>query len=47
MTHVSTDLQTLAQELAEITRLVEDDDLDSTLRRYVDRVVRTVDGCDH
>jgi transcriptional regulator with GAF, ATPase, and Fis domain len=47
MTHVSTDLQTLAQELTEITRLVEDDDLDSTLRRYVDRVVHTVDGCDH
>jgi GAF domain-containing protein len=38
---------TLAQELAEITRLVEDDDLETTLQRYVDRVVRTVDGCQH
>jgi hypothetical protein len=37
MTHVSTDLQTLAQELAEITRLVEDDDLDASLQRYVEQ----------
>jgi GAF domain-containing protein len=37
----------LAQELAEITRLVEDDDLETTLQRYVDRVVHTVDGCHH
>lgn len=44
---MSTDLLTLAQELAEITRLVEDDDLESTLQRYVDRVVRTVEGCHH
>lgn len=42
-----TDMLTLAQELAEITRLVEDDDLETTLQRYVDRVVRTVDGCHH
>lgn len=32
----------LAQELAEITRLVEDDDVTSTLDRFVTRVVRTV-----
>lgn len=37
----------LGQELAEIARLVEDDDLESTMRRYVERIVRTVPGCDH
>ncbi|MGQ0479622.1 MAG: GAF and ANTAR domain-containing protein [Pseudonocardia sp.] len=41
------DLLSLGQELAEITRLVEDDDLVTTLERYVDRVRRTVPGCDH
>ncbi len=41
------DLLTLAQELAEITRLVEDDDVPSTVRRFVARVVRTVPNCDH
>jgi hypothetical protein len=44
---VENDLLTLAQELAEITRLVEDDDLETALARYVSRVVRTVPGCDH
>jgi GAF domain-containing protein len=44
---VPEDLLTLSQELAEITRLVEGDDLEGALRRYVDRVVRTIPGCDH
>jgi GAF domain-containing protein len=44
---VSDKLLSLAQELAEVTRLVEDDDLPGALNRYVDRVVRTVPGCDH
>lgn len=44
---VDNDLLTLAQELAEITRLVENDDLETTLSRYVARVVSTVPGCDH
>ncbi|MBA2324053.1 MAG: GAF and ANTAR domain-containing protein [Pseudonocardiales bacterium] len=44
---MDTDLLTLGQELAEITRLVEEDDLQSTLERYVSRVKRTVPGCDH
>ncbi|WP_028938631.1 GAF and ANTAR domain-containing protein [Pseudonocardia spinosispora] len=44
---VSPDLLSLGQELAEIARLVEDDDLETTMRRYVDRIVSTVPGCDH
>jgi hypothetical protein len=44
---VSDKLLSLAQELAEVTRMVEDDDLPGALNRYVDRVVRTVPGCDH
>jgi GAF domain-containing protein len=36
----------IAQELAEITRLVEDDDFGSTLSRFVARVVRAIPGCD-
>lgn len=42
-----TDLLTVGQELAEIMRLVDSDDLETTLRRYVTRVKRTVPGCDH
>ncbi|KAA2256013.1 GAF and ANTAR domain-containing protein [Solihabitans fulvus] len=38
---------TLGQELAEVTRLVEHDDVPATLERYVARVVRTVPGCHH
>lgn len=37
----------VAQDLAEIGRLVDDADLDAALSRYVDRVVATVPGCDH
>jgi GAF domain-containing protein len=36
----------LAQELAEVSRLVEDDDVTSTLGRFVSRVVKTVPDCD-
>lgn len=39
------DLQTVASELAEITRLVEDDDFGSTMTRFVTRIVRTIPGC--
>lgn len=38
---------TLAQELAEVSRLVEADDYVTTLDRFVGRIVRTVPGCDH
>lgn len=41
------DLLTVARELAEVTRLLEDDDFGGTLQRFVARVVRTVPGCDH
>ncbi|HET6988410.1 MAG TPA: GAF and ANTAR domain-containing protein [Kribbella sp.] len=36
----------LAQELAEVSRLVEDDDVTTTLGRFVSRVVRTVPDCE-
>jgi GAF domain-containing protein len=36
----------MASELAEITRLVADDDFSTTLERFVTRIVRTVPGCD-
>ncbi|NIK61484.1 GAF and ANTAR domain-containing protein [Kribbella shirazensis] len=36
----------LAQELAEVGRLVDDDDVASTLGRFVHRIVRTVPDCD-
>ncbi|RZS36428.1 GAF domain-containing protein [Herbihabitans rhizosphaerae] len=38
---------TVAHELAEITRLVEDDDFGTTLDRFVSRIADTVPGCDH
>lgn len=44
---MSNDPLSLAQELVHVTRLLEDDDLPGALGRYVDRVVRTVPGCDH
>ncbi|MCU1659648.1 MAG: response regulator [Pseudonocardiales bacterium] len=40
-------LLTISQELAEVGRLAESDDVSATLDRYVTRVVRTVPGCDH
>lgn len=39
------DILTVAHELAEITRLVEDDDFGSTMERFVTRLVRTIPGC--
>lgn len=44
---IDAELLTLTQELAEITRLVDDDDVPATVRRLVSRVVRTVPQCDH
>jgi len=41
------DLLTVARELSEITRLVDEDDFGATLQRFVARIVRTVPGCDH
>jgi GAF domain-containing protein len=46
MDPVETELISIAHELAEITRLVEEDDFGSTLNRFVARVVRTIPGCD-
>ena len=43
---VSDELVTIAQELAQITRLVENDDFGATLDRFVARIVRLVPGCD-
>ncbi|MGB3440321.1 MAG: GAF and ANTAR domain-containing protein [Actinophytocola sp.] len=40
------DILTVASELAEITRLVADDDFGATMGRFVTRIVRTVPGCD-
>jgi hypothetical protein len=40
------DLLTIAKELVEVTRLVEADDFSSTLDRFVDRISRTIPGCD-
>jgi GAF domain-containing protein len=40
------DILTIAKELVEVTRLVEDDDFGSTLDRFVARIVRTIPGCD-
>jgi transcriptional regulator with GAF, ATPase, and Fis domain len=43
---MSDGLVTIGQELAEITRLVENDDYGATLDRFVARVVRLIPGCD-
>lgn len=40
------DILTVAAELAEISRLVEDDDFGATMTRFVERIVRTIPGCD-
>ncbi len=40
-------LLTLTQELAEVSRLVDDDDVPTTLERFVIRLRRTVPGCEH
>ncbi|GGP53017.1 GAF and ANTAR domain-containing protein [Saccharothrix coeruleofusca] len=36
----------LAGELARVSRLLEEDDVSTALRRFVDHLVRTVHGCD-
>ncbi|MFL6120155.1 GAF and ANTAR domain-containing protein [Actinophytocola sp.] len=43
---VDEELVTIARELAEITRLVENDDFGATLDRFVARIVRLIPGCD-
>jgi hypothetical protein len=45
MTGGTEQLLTVAQELAEVSRLVEDDDVPGALGRFVERVVRTVPEC--
>lgn len=40
------DLLTVSEELAAVTRLVENDDVSTAVTRYVRRVVRVVPGCD-
>jgi GAF domain-containing protein len=40
------DLLSVASELAEIARLVAEDDFGATAGRFVDRIVRTIPGCD-
>lgn len=42
---MSQDILELARELAEVTRLIEGDDVEATLDRFVTRVVRTVPDC--
>lgn len=39
-------LLSVAEELAEVTRLLAADDVAATMSRYVDRIVRTVPGCE-
>jgi GAF domain-containing protein len=40
------DLLSVASELAELARLVAADDFGATTGRFVDRIVRTIPGCD-
>lgn len=41
------ELHSLSRELAEVGRLVEDDDVTSVLDRLVQRAVRTIPACEH
>jgi GAF domain-containing protein len=43
---VPNDILTVASELAEISRLVSEDDFAATTERFVARIVRTIPGCD-
>jgi len=43
---VPNDILTVASELAEISRLVADDDFGATTAKFVHRIVSTVPGCD-
>lgn len=40
------ELLSVSEELAEVTRLLADDDVTTSLNRYVSRLVRSVPGCD-
>ena len=44
---MDSELLSVSAELAEVTRLLEDDDTSAVLERYVSRVVQAVPGCDH
>src|SRR5262245_2403755 len=44
--HVNTSVLSIAQELAEVVRLVEDDDVPAAVQRFTRRIVATVPGCD-
>lgn len=49
MTHdgqVNSSVLSIAQELAEVVRLVEDDDVPEAVQRFTRRIVATVPGCD-
>lgn len=41
------ELHSLSRELAEVSRLLDDDDVVSVLDRLVRRAVRTIPGCEH
>lgn len=41
------ELHSLSRELAEVSRLLDDDDVSSVLDRLVGRAVRTIPGCEH
>jgi GAF domain-containing protein len=43
---MNAELLTLAAELAEVMRLVDDDDVTGVLKRFVDRAVLAIPGCD-
>jgi len=43
---VESSVLSIAQELAEVVRLVEDDDVAGTVGRFTRRIVATVPGCD-
>ncbi len=43
---VKSSVLSIAQELAEVVRLVEDDDVAGTVGRFTRRIVATVPGCD-
>ncbi|HEV2780716.1 MAG TPA: GAF and ANTAR domain-containing protein [Actinophytocola sp.] len=43
---MNSEMLTLAAELAEVMRLVDDDDVAAVLERFVRRAVRSIPGCD-
>jgi GAF domain-containing protein len=43
---VPDDIITVASELADLSRLVADDDFGATTAKFVNRIVRTIPGCD-